>query len=151
MSGLIFLILRMILAVLLYSFLGWALWILWQDLRQQGRISSTAIPALALASQVEGERVVRKFTGTEVLVGRDPACDLYLDERTVSTRHARLSYHHGQWWLEDMHSRNGTFLNEEALSTPVVLAAGDQIRFGQAAFQVVLGEAAALREEIPCN
>lgn len=143
MSALIFLVLRLVLAVVLYVFVGWALWLLWQDLRQ-GRIFAAAIPALALAAQSDGESILRRFAGVQVLIGRDPACDLCLDERTISSRHARLLYHHGQWWLEDLHSRNGTFLNNEAVSTPVVLTAGDQIRFGQAVFQVVLGETAAL-------
>jgi pSer/pThr/pTyr-binding forkhead associated (FHA) protein len=65
---------------------------------------------------------------------------LPLDDKTVSARHARLAYHHGQWWLEDLRSRNGTFLNTKAVHEPLVLATGDEVQFGSLKFLVLLDE-----------
>jgi pSer/pThr/pTyr-binding forkhead associated (FHA) protein len=63
-----------------------------------------------------------------------------LANETVSARHARLSFRRDQWWLEDLGSRNGTFLNGEALSAPVVLADMDEVRCGQVSFTIGLSE-----------
>ena len=41
-----------------------------------------------------------------------------------------------QWWLEDLKSTNGTFLNEEKLDTPTVIVTGDEIRCGQVPVRV---------------
>jgi pSer/pThr/pTyr-binding forkhead associated (FHA) protein len=72
-----------------------------------------------------------RFSTPEVMIGRDPACDVALDDPTVSNNHARLSYHHGQWWLEDLQSTNGTFLNGQAVSAAQVVTGGDVVRCGQ--------------------
>ena len=76
------------------------------------------------------------FSSYEVLIGRDLACDLRLEDKTISARHARLSYRHNQWWVEDLKSTNGTFLNEEPVNTMTVLVSGDEIRVGQTIMRV---------------
>ncbi len=65
-------------------------------------------------------------------MGRDPHCDLYLENETVSAQHARLSFHHGQWWLEDLHSKNGTTLNGEKIETATIIVNNDRISCGEA-------------------
>ena len=74
------------------------------------------------------------------LLGRDPVCDFQIKNETVSARHARLSYHHKQWWIEDLNSTNGTFLNEEPLYTATVIVSGDEIRCGQVDILVSIGD-----------
>jgi pSer/pThr/pTyr-binding forkhead associated (FHA) protein len=144
MSGPILLALRLLLTVAMYGFLGWAFWVLWQDLRRHSRsLAAAQVPALTLVLQIDGEESSFRFDRSEILVGRDIACDCHLDDRTVSAQHARLAYHHRQWWVEDLSSRNGTFLNQESVAGPLVLASGDQLRFGQVTLQVLLSEAPA--------
>src|SRR3990170_3744182 len=46
--------------------------------------------------------------GEEFSLGRDPTCDLVLDDPRVSRRHARLSGETGQWRIADLGSKNGT-------------------------------------------
>jgi pSer/pThr/pTyr-binding forkhead associated (FHA) protein len=75
-----------------------------------------------------------------VIIGREAVCDCRLDDPTVSNRHARLSYHHSQWWVEDLRSRNGTFLNGEPVQEPVVIIGGDNLRCGQVSIDVTLGK-----------
>lgn len=171
MSATILLILRLALTTTLYIFLGLALWILWQDLRQHSTTwASKQAPALILrtvastqaeiftAELADGEAVIAaeavastqaapsaavyRFTSSEVFIGRDPASECRLDNKTISARHARLVYHHGQWWVEDLKSRNGTSLNGVPVSTPVVLTSGDQLQCGACTFSVILGEEA---------
>ncbi len=132
MTGIVDLILRIILAVLLYSFLGWALYTLWKDLRLQSqRISAPSIPTLSLAPLDGNEQPESLFSVPEVILGRSANCDFPVIDETVSARHARLSFHQNQWWVEDLHSTNGTFLNDERVSVPTVVIAGDELRCGQ--------------------
>lgn len=129
MSGIVFLILRFLLAVALFAFLGYVLWTLWKDLkRQEDVLASRRLPPISL-TLADGRTL--HFATPEVVLGRDPACEVILDDLTVSTNHARLAYHHSQWWLEDMQSTNGTFLNEEQVASPQVVTGGDKVRCGQ--------------------
>jgi hypothetical protein len=137
MSGIIFLILRFLVALALFTFLGFVLWTLWRDLRRQEEaLSARRLPPIQV-SLADGSQ--RRFSTPEVVIGRDLACEMLLDDPTVSNRHARLSYHHGQWWLEDLHSTNGTFLNGEAVASPLVVTSGDIVLCGQVELQLMTG------------
>jgi len=133
MSAPILLVARLLLALSLYAFLGWALLTLWRDIQRQGAsLAARKVPLMSLTVQAAASApLMRNFSKPEVILGRDPDCELALDDETVSARHARLTYHHGQWWLEDLGSTNGTFLNSEPLSTPTVVTSGDRIGCGQ--------------------
>jgi len=132
------LILRLILAIALYAFLGWALWTLLQDLKQQGdKLAGQKKPAITLFIKIEqGNESVRSFSQPEVMIGRDPNCDLSMMDEALSAHHARLIHHHGQWWLEDLNSTNGTFLNREKLTTPAVVITGDKVKCGNTVFDI---------------
>lgn len=129
MSGIVVLVLRILLAVLLYGFLGWALYTLWRDLRAQSLLlSKPHIPPLTISRS--GEESPHSFDTPEIIVGRSSKSDYPIQNDTVSARHARLSYHHNQWWVEDMNSMNGTFLNDERVSVATVIVTGDELRLG---------------------
>lgn len=132
------LILRLALAVALYAFLGWALWTLFQELKQQGdRLALQKMPGITLAVILdEGKESLRQFSQPQVMIGRDPNCDLAMMDEALSAHHARLTYHHGQWWLEDLNSTNGTFLNQERLTTPAVIITGDEFKCGNTIFSI---------------
>jgi pSer/pThr/pTyr-binding forkhead associated (FHA) protein len=139
MSGPILLILRALLALALYAFLGWALFTLWRDLKRQSELLASRQPPDLTLTLADG--ISWRYATAEIILGRDPACDCCLDDPTVSTRHARLIYHHNQWWAEDLRSTNGTFLNQESVSTPVVITSGDELRCGQVVVQVAINSA----------
>ncbi len=141
MSGTLVLILRLGIALALYAFLGWALFTIWRDVRDRGFIlSERKVPILTLAVHYDNHDVTqRAFTQTDITLGRDPACDLSINDDAVSARHARLRYHHGQWWAEDLGSTNGTRLNQSRLSAPTVLISGDQVECGHTALIVSIG------------
>jgi len=143
MSGVIVLALRLALAACLYAFLGWALFNLWRDLQTRGvSLAGRKAPSLSLTLQRKGRETIRRaFQQTEIMVGRDPACDVLLDDDAISARHVQLSHHHGQWWVEDLGSTNGTRLNQSPLATPTVLTTGDQIECGHTALIVSIGAA----------
>ena len=145
MSGIAVLLLRVLLVVALYAFLGLALWVLWKQLEQTSeRIARRQIPSIRLQVRVGTQpQVALAFAQSEVSVGRDPRSDVPLQDEAVSVRHALLSFHHGQWWLQDLGSKNGTRLNRQHVHGAIVLANGDEIECGQARLGVSLDGAAA--------
>jgi pSer/pThr/pTyr-binding forkhead associated (FHA) protein len=140
MTGLIVLVLRLLAAAALYAFLAFALWMMWQELRRTAALAAGhKVPPLRLEISVRGARpVVRLFTQTDVILGRDPTCDVPLSDKLISARHARLSFHDGQWWVDDLGSTNGTRLNRESILVSTVLMSGDEIRCGSAKVLVTL-------------
>lgn len=67
------------------------------------------------------------------VLGRDPAADIQIDDPTVSRRHARIVIAAGgAAVLEDLRSKNGTFLDGREISAPVELVEGSKITLGDA-------------------
>ncbi|MFO0755037.1 MAG: FHA domain-containing protein [Byssovorax sp.] len=68
------------------------------------------------------------------LVGRSPTCTLRVDHPLVSREHGRLEHAGGSWFLRDLGSSNGTFVNGERLAwgAPRALRCGDLLGFGSA-------------------
>ena len=141
--GLVLFILRVLLALLLYGFLGLMLWLLWQDVRAAGR-----------AAQAHGRRLGRLVVlesglpglpnGAEfpllaiTSLGRAPTNTAPLPDETASLEHALIHLRDGQWWLEDLGSRNGTRLNDNAIGEPSPVMAGDVIGVGRVKLKVEL-------------
>jgi DNA-binding winged helix-turn-helix (wHTH) protein len=68
--------------------------------------------------------------GGESILGRDPGAAVWLDDPSVSRRHARIVVAEQGVTLEDLGSKNGTFLGETRVGLPVPLSDGDTIRIG---------------------
>ena len=143
MSGIVLLVIRLVMAAALYAFLGWAVYTLWRDTkRQKDLIEARKIPEINVRVEAEGQIESYPFSVSELVVGRDRNCDLVLDASTVSAEHARLSYHHQNWWVEDLGSRNGTFLNLERITTPTILVTGDELLIGQVMIKITINNGA---------
>lgn len=139
MSGVVFLILRILLAVALYLFLGLALYILWRDMKEQRELLSTRKePSIGLLVKGGVSDKAYHYHTSTILIGRDPTCDCSLSSEKVSANHARLTFRNQQWWIEDLESTNGSFINNEAVNNPTVVAVGDQLQFGDVSVTVIL-------------
>jgi pSer/pThr/pTyr-binding forkhead associated (FHA) protein len=137
MSAIIVLILRVLLALALYAFLAWALYTIWRELRAQSLLVSTQrITPITINWNTNEQTLTQQYTRPEIIIGRDLSCELAVNDEMVSARHARLSYHHNQWWVEDLQSTNGTYLNDERVYTATVLIEGDELRCGKLYFQI---------------
>ena len=76
-----------------------------------------------------------------IVIGRVSDVDLLLLDEKVSRKHAKISTHQGQVLIEDLASRNGTFVNGARIRS-VELKEGDQIAIGAATIKLVsLGDA----------
>ncbi len=61
-------------------------------------------------------------------IGRDESCEVVVPDRQVSRQHARLSLRENAVFLEDLNSKNGTYLNGQLLAAPTQLRESDEIR-----------------------
>jgi hypothetical protein len=68
---------------------------------------------------------------TVVIIGRSKEADLMIDDPFASDFHARVAPDGEGFRIQDLGSTNGTFLNDERLSSPAAVAPGDTIRIGR--------------------
>ena len=71
----------------------------------------------------------------KVVLGRHPDCDVVVDVGAVSRRHAQLVQVDGQYYLEDLKSRNGTFVNQMPVHGRHPLQEGDRIQICDITFR----------------
>jgi DNA-binding winged helix-turn-helix (wHTH) protein len=79
-------------------------------------------------------REVALHEGQSVL-GRGPESTVWIDDESVSRSHARIEISGSDAVLSDLGSKNGTFVGDKRLTTPVPLADGDEFRLGDVVFQ----------------
>jgi diguanylate cyclase (GGDEF)-like protein len=104
--------------------------------------------ALAVRPEDDGAQLVVIF-GAElgkridlgprpVEIGRAPSCDVPIDHESVSRRHARVLKKGDGYWVEDLGSTNGTFVNDGRVAARD-LAQGDQLKIGRTIFKFLTG------------
>ncbi len=103
-------------------------------------------PAIVTIAMTDGREVrKRPFLPPAMIVGRDPSCNLFIDNLAVSRRHARLAWERGHFLVEDLESANGTSINGTPVPRPpqsgaseTIVAPGDSIEIGK--FRITLAE-----------
>jgi hypothetical protein len=78
------------------------------------------------------EREIRRrpFTPPEMIIGRDPRVDIFIDNLGVSRRHARIWWERGRFMIADLGSSNGTAVNGRRIESSVI-AEGDTVMVGK--------------------
>ena len=84
---------------------------------------------MALLQALQGFALGKKFPleGVSITLGRHPACDIVLESVSVSRQHARIFHVDGDFYVEDLHSRNGTLLNGRPTVQRQLLAENDEL------------------------
>lgn len=86
---------------------------------------------------VEGESAGTTFALSQPLeVGRDQTLGIVLEDVEVSRRHARITPANGAVVVEDLGSRNGSFVNEQPIDGPREIRPGDRVRCGLTVFEL---------------
>lgn len=137
-------LLRLLLAILLYAFLGSIVYLLWQDIRRAAAEAKARAGLrgrlVTVSSKLSSVKTGDTFPLLPVTsLGRAPTNTVTLVDDTTSLEHALISLRAGKWWLEDLGSRNGTLLNGVLVTTPTVISAGDLIALGQTQFKLEFG------------
>jgi hypothetical protein len=93
--------------------------------------------------RADGTRI--PLRGAMVSLGRGRTNDWVLADESISRQHARLQRLPNGWLLIDLHSSNGTWVNDERVVVPYLLQDGDSVRLGdeQLVFRAVAGPGAA--------
>lgn len=88
------------------------------------------IPARLVRIEGIGPQSV-ELVPPETTLGRDASCHVHINDSSVSHKHARVYHSDGEWYVEDLGSTNGTFVNERPLTHPVMLRPGDVLAVGR--------------------
>lgn len=83
-----------------------------------------------MLKQISGGQVKDfHLSADRIFVGRHPECEIVIDDHAVSRKHFQFTLVDSAYWIEDLKSHNGTYLNGKKLSDAVLLAEGDEISF----------------------
>ena len=101
-------------------------------------------------------RIILKFNNTvlkelkidqdEIIIGRDTGNDIQIDNIAVSREHARIIKGPNYYFIEDMSSKNGTFVNGKKINKKF-LKEDDEITIGKHSLQIVLEEDPAIMKK----
>jgi phosphoserine phosphatase RsbU/P len=103
------------------------------------------MPKLVLLQ--EGNAIPYALDGETTVLGRAPECQIQLDSNMVSRRHAQVTREGNAYYVEDLGSGNGTFLNGKRLTGRTPLKAEDRIKLGPILLRFETGSATRKAQE----
>lgn len=152
MDSIVLQIFRIGLLLLLWFFIFMAVRAMYRDVKLAGGVQTSA-PAAAKRTVVPGRREAAKqlavidgplkgshmavSTLEEVVMGRSPDCTFQLGDDFASARHARLFRRGSDWFVEDLDSRNGTYVGGYRIDQPERVGTGTDIRVGRTTVRLV--------------
>ena len=100
---------------------------------EDGPLDEIAAEGPALVVRSGGGRAGEHFIpqSERTTIGRSPDNDIFLDDVTVSRKHALLLQSDGEFRIEDLGSLNGTFVNRRRIDSPARLQSGDEVQIGK--------------------
>lgn len=93
-------------------------------------------PTQVVVHEADGGKARTVRLSGSVEIGRRDGCAVRLSDTYVSQVHARLYGQNEAWYVEDMGSTNGTFLNDARVSSPVEVHAGDVVKVGKTVLEL---------------
>ena len=137
------LLLRGVVLLLLYLFVAFALLGVMGDLRRAARKAPHVVGHSALGQLILVEPGPTGLEPKTVFplaavspIGRSLRNTVSLDDEFLSAEHALLSWREQSWWLEDLGSTNGTFINGVRVARPLPVTSGDVIELGRVALRL---------------
>jgi len=146
-------IFRIGLLLLLWFFIFMAVRAMYKDVRLAAGVRTSAPATPRRAAVVPGRREAAKQLAVvegplkgshmavgsleEVVMGRSPECDFQLGDDFASGRHARLFRRGSDWFVEDLDSRNGTFVDGGRIDQPERVGVGSDIKVGRTTVRLV--------------
>jgi FHA domain-containing protein len=126
-------VLRLLFLAVLYGFLWMVARALLRDLRAAAREPTVELGRLIVVASPSGEPATGAAFALDAItsLGRDVNNSIVLDDEFASAAHAALTYRGRAWYVEDLGSTNGTFVNGSKLDGLSPIAFGDEIQIGQ--------------------
>ena len=127
-------VLRLLFLGALYAFLWMVVRALIRDLRSASREPMRELGRLVVVASPSGEPAPGATFALDAItsLGRDVNNSIVLDDEFASASHAVLTYRGRAWYVEDVGSTNGTFVNGSQVDGLAPIAFGDEIQIGQA-------------------
>jgi pSer/pThr/pTyr-binding forkhead associated (FHA) protein len=135
-------VLRIAMVVILYLFILQIILVARRDLKSGvsglGARDGIAIGHLIVVDS--GQTLLKPGSVMDVkkitTLGRGPTNDIVLESPVISTEHTRLYYQNQSLWVEDLKSRNGTFVNDRPVVARVAVQPGDIVKVGDVRFKL---------------
>jgi pSer/pThr/pTyr-binding forkhead associated (FHA) protein len=126
-------IVRLLFLALLYVFLARVVSSLLRDLRAAAREPATSPGRLIVVESPAGEPQQGRSFDLDAIttLGRDVNNAIVIDDPFASSDHAVLTFRGRSWYVEDLGSTNGTFVNGRAVAAVSPLGFGDEVSIGQ--------------------
>ena len=126
-------LLRFLFLALLYVFLFVVVRALVRDLRAAAREPGIELGRLRVLASPEGEPPVGVVFGLDAVttLGRDVNNAIVVEDRFASAEHAILTFRGRTWYVEDLDSTNGTFVNGSEVDGLAPVSFGDELQIGQ--------------------
>ncbi len=141
MPEIVYVTLRYVFLGLLYAFLALAAGLIYRELRPVPAREAARVPARTRKAGRKGKLVLmgdahfRRHGSWEVqgemVVGRAPECAICVEDEFASNQHARIYRAEDGFYVEDLGSTNGTYVNGKRINYPTELRYGDRIRVGR--------------------
>ena len=124
---------RLLFLALIYLFLYRVIKALLRDLRAAAREPADRPGRLVVLESPSGEPLAGHSFGLDVItpLGRDVNNAIVIDDPFASSDHAVLTFRGRSWYVEDLGSTNGTFVNGRAVASVSPLGFGDEVSIGQ--------------------
>ena len=93
-------------------------------------------------------KVLKELTidQNEIIIGRDTTCDIQIDNIAVSREHATIIKGPNYYFIKDLGSKNGTFVNKKKINKKF-LKADDEVIIGKHCLQIILDENPAAKKK----
>lgn len=141
-------VLKVCLLVLLYLFFLRVLRAVWTEIgaarqpealpvRRSGKPKKVrrGAPAMVVV-EPKAAKGTRYELSTELSIGRSGGCAITVDDTFVSQVHARVFRRDSQFYVEDLGSTNGTYLNRKKVQGVMQLTSGDQVQVGNTVLEL---------------
>jgi hypothetical protein len=129
---------RLLFLALLYVFLYRVVRSLLRDLRAAAREPTSSLGRLVVVDSPSGEPEAGRSFDLDAItsLGRDVNNTIVIDDPFASAEHAVLTYRGRGWFVEDLGSTNGTYLNGRAVAGVAPLGYGDELSIGQVRLRI---------------
>jgi len=145
-------LLKYVFLIVLYIFIAGAVKAVYRELRPSAARTGTGSRAPAAAPRppskrsrkapsklavIEGPLKGKSYgLGEELTIGRAEKCHIVVDDTYVSQVHARFYANGDSYFVEDLGSTNGTYLNRRRITSPAELSRGDRVKIGKTVLEM---------------
>jgi pSer/pThr/pTyr-binding forkhead associated (FHA) protein len=134
-------IMRLAFLALIYLFLIGVVRVLIRDLRAASREPATELGRLIVLTSPSGEPAVGAVFALDAVttIGRDVNNAVVIEDPFASSEHCALTFRGRAWFVEDLGSTNGTFLNGNQVDGTAPMSYGDEIQVGEVRLRLERG------------